>query len=257
MDTSIEWKLRKLLNSARQRATAKNLPCNIDMEFLRERVVFECPVDGMSLDWTLNTSGIAKTSLRSPSLDRTCSHRGYTHDNVVLMSTEWNLNKKDMNLDEMKQLLTYVEESVYGQWQNQELISDVFLHRHFDLNGLSRHQVRYRQKSSTVEGSMMRLVVIIKARSKEKKVAFGLDWMYLASIATVCCPISGKPLDWKRESGGGMPHFYSPSIDRINPSQGYVPGNLRFIANGWNTRKGSLGVDGIKMLIDYMERRCS
>jgi hypothetical protein len=78
--------------------------------------------------------------------------------------------------------------------------------------------------------------------------------MYLASIATVHCPISGKAMDWKKELGSGKPHFYSPSIDRINPPQGYTPGNLRFIANGWNARKGSLDINGIKTLIDYMER---
>jgi hypothetical protein len=254
INTSIERKLNALLKNARSRAAAKNLPCDIDMEFLRKCVVFECPVDGMPLDWELNTSGVAKMNLRSPSLDRTCSRHGYTPDNVVIMSTQWNLDKKDMNLLEMKQLLEYVQESVRGSWQNQKLISDDFLHRHLDLSGLDRHQARYRQRSITVEGSMMRLIESLKARSKKRKVVFEVDWMYLASIAAIYCPISGKALDWKKELGDGMPHFYSPSIDRIYPLQGYTPGNLRFIANGWNTRKGSLDVNGIKMLINYMER---
>lgn len=254
INTSIEWKLKALLKNARSRAAAKNLPCDIDMEFLRECVVFECPVDGMPLDWELNTSGVTITNLRSPSLDRTCPLHGYTPDNVVIMSTQCNLDKKDMNLVEMNQLLEYVQESAYGSWQNQELISDDFLYRRLDLSGLDRHQVRYRQRSITVEGSMMRLIESLKARSKRRDVAFEVDWAYLASIAAIRCPISGRVLDWKKELGDGMPHFYSPSIDRINPSKGYTPGNLRFIANGWNTRKGSLDVNGIKMLIDYMER---
>lgn len=253
-DASIEWKLKKMLNSARSRAAAKNLHCNIDMTFLRESVVFQCPVDGMPLDWSLNISGTHKTNLRSPSLDRICSHRGYTHDNVVIMSTKWNLDKKDMNLAEMQQLLKYVQESACGQWRNYELISDIFLHRHVNLSGLSKDQARYYQRNTTVEGLMMRSIESIKARCKNKKIAFNVDWMYLASIATVHCPISGKAMDWKKELGSGKPHFYSPSIDRINPSQGYTPGNLRFIANGWNTRKGSLDINGIKTLIDYMER---
>lgn len=50
------------------------------------------------------------------------------------------------------------------------------------------------------------------------------------------CAISGIPFRDTVEPG--VPHPYSPSLDRIWPEVGYVYGNLRFILNGLNALKG-------------------
>jgi hypothetical protein len=47
------------------------------------------------------------------------------------------------------------------------------------------------------------------------------------------CPVLGIPLVWN--SGYGRPN--SPSLDRIDPAQGYVPGNVQVISKRANSMK--------------------
>ncbi len=57
--------------------------------------------------------------------------------------------------------------------------------------------------------------------------------MYLKSIAPRKCPVFGRVLS----AGDGSPHAWSPSVDRIVPSKGYVRGNIQVISNKANTMK--------------------
>lgn len=50
--------------------------------------------------------------------------------------------------------------------------------------------------------------------------------MYLKDIFPKKCPVFGKKL----VRGVGQSHQWSPSIDRIIPSKGYVRGNLQIIS---------------------------
>lgn len=51
------------------------------------------------------------------------------------------------------------------------------------------------------------------------------------------CPYLGLKLE--RAVGKGAPQPNSPSLDRIVPELGYVPGNIRVISNQANTMKGA------------------
>jgi len=57
--------------------------------------------------------------------------------------------------------------------------------------------------------------------------------MYLKSIAPKTCPVFGKRLT----TGKGQSHKWSPSIDKIIPSKGYVRGNIQVISLFANTMK--------------------
>lgn len=48
----------------------------------------------------------------------------------------------------------------------------------------------------------------------------------------------------------------SPSLDRIVPKLGYVPGNVAVISQRANTLKNNLTVDQAKNLLEYMEGVC-
>lgn len=50
------------------------------------------------------------------------------------------------------------------------------------------------------------------------------------------CPVLGIPLKRGSGIGGALPS--SPSIDRIDPTQGYVPGNVIVVSHRANTIKG-------------------
>lgn len=62
------------------------------------------------------------------------------------------------------------------------------------------------------------------------------------------CPIFGIKFDYDSPK-------YTPSLDRVDNTKGYVPGNVRVISKLANTIKRDLTVDMAKRLIDYMEGR--
>lgn len=48
---------------------------------------------------------------------------------------------------------------------------------------------------------------------------------------------------------------FAPSLDRIVPSLGYVPGNVRIVANIVNSAMSEWGLDNLMILIEAMNRR--
>lgn len=76
------------------------------------------------------------------------------------------------------------------------------------------------------------------ARIKREKAKTDFDSivelaMYLKSIAPRKCPVFGRLFS----AGNGSPHAWSPSVDRIVPSRGYIRGNLQIISYKANTMK--------------------
>lgn len=63
------------------------------------------------------------------------------------------------------------------------------------------------------------------------------------------CPVLGIRL----EVGIGKREPHSPSIDRVDNSKGYIPGNVRVISSRANTLKGDGAVWEFKEVIRYME----
>lgn len=66
-----------------------------------------------------------------------------------------------------------------------------------------------------------------KRRAKKKNLQFNIDTNYLKSIfpKDFICPILG----YLMVPGKNKPTNTSPSLDRINPSSGYVKGNVEFV----------------------------
>jgi len=65
-------------------------------------------------------------------------------------------------------------------------------------------------------------------------------------VIPAVCPVFGQPLkildiDW------------TPSLDRLRPKLGYVPGNVRVISNKANRYKNDANVDEIRLVLKYME----
>lgn len=69
-----------------------------------------------------------------------------------------------------------------------------------------------------------------KKRAKENGVLFCLTVHDIPDVPTVC-PVLGIPIRANEKAG---PLDSSPSLDRIRPTLGYVPGNVRIISNRAN-----------------------
>jgi hypothetical protein len=64
------------------------------------------------------------------------------------------------------------------------------------------------------------------------------------------CPVLGVPLLKHEGKGGGD---YSPSVDRFQPSLGYVRGNINVISKKANRIKNDGSVEEIKAVVRWME----
>lgn len=88
-----------------------------------------------------------------------------------------------------------------------------------------------------------------KLRAAEKKVPFalGADDIHIPEV----CPILGIRL----LGGVGMVAAGSPSLDRLDPKQGYVVGNVAVISHRANRIKGDATLGELRKLVEWMEAR--
>lgn len=109
---------------------------------------------------------------------------------------------------------------------------------------LAEYQKRYRQEHRDQlreqrcrpERRVVALLAMAKRRAEEKGIEFAIVASDLGTPPTEC-PLLGTPIRYGWRGVGG-PRDDSPSIDRIDPRRGYVPGNVWIICNRANRIKG-------------------
>jgi hypothetical protein len=105
--TNIEFRLQGLLNASRARARLKNREHDLTKQDLLELYPTDgkCPIFGFDLEW--NGSGFRETS---PSIDRIDSNKGYTKDNVQIISWKANRIKGYASVEDLEILLAYLKQ---------------------------------------------------------------------------------------------------------------------------------------------------
>lgn len=93
--------------AARKRALESAIPCSLAVTDIQIPLV--CPVLGIPL-----RPGCRKNHDASPSLDRIDSSKGYTPDNVWVISYRANRIKNDATLDELRRVVRALE-AKYGE----------------------------------------------------------------------------------------------------------------------------------------------
>jgi hypothetical protein len=104
---SFEYRLQMLLNASRQRAKLKNREHTITLEDIKELypVDGKCPVFGFELEF--NTAGFRETS---PSIDRIDSNKGYTKDNIQVISWKANRLKAYATVEDLEILVAFMKQ---------------------------------------------------------------------------------------------------------------------------------------------------
>ena len=99
------------------------------------------------------------------------------------------------------------------------------------------------------EKTRRRLLALAKLRAKRAGVPFTIT---LADVRIPNrCPALGIPL----RVGRGMSTYQSPTLDRVVPSFGYIPGYVAVISHRANTIKSSASVDELDRVADYYRRQ--
>lgn len=106
---SIDWAMKKLVSDARRCAEDRCLPFSIDATAIPRPT--HCPVFGIELVYQAK----GKRLPNSASLDRFDSQRGYTSDNVWVISWRANQIKSDATLSELQALCNAIGKKAAGR----------------------------------------------------------------------------------------------------------------------------------------------
>jgi len=94
------------LNSIRDRAKKKNVPCDLTVQDLKDMLPTYCPILGIPL---IRRADRWDNQPGSPQVDRIIPELGYVKGNVQIISRRANGIKSDASLDEIKLVVEYLE----------------------------------------------------------------------------------------------------------------------------------------------------
>ena len=102
----------------------------------------------------------------------------------------------------------------------------------------------------TGETVYLKKVILSKAkkRSKKKNLEFNLTLADLISIKNNTCPILGCEILYK----SGIDHKLSASLDRIDPTKGYIISNVKIVSHEGNTLKNRNNFHSAVKMLEYI-----
>lgn len=112
---------------------------------------------------------------------------------------------------------------------------------------------RKRATMSTPDGRVRHLLAQAKRRALQNGLSFTITIADLLPLPTHC-PALGLPLNYAGGSGkhGGF-HDPSASIDRIDSSRGYEPGNVRIVSWRANRIKADATINELRAIFFFMQ----
>jgi len=96
----------------------------------------------------------------------------------------------------------------------------------------------------------LKKVILSKAkkRSKKKNLEFNLTLADLISLKNNTCPILGCEILYK----SGIDHKLSASLDRIDPTKGYIISNVKIVSHEGNTLKNRNNFHSAVKMLEYI-----
>lgn len=88
----------------------------------------------------------------------------------------------------------------------------------------------------------------LRVRAEKNGLEYLMNPAMLRAIWTDECPVFKVPFEFGH-------HHYRPSIDRIVPSRGYVPGNIRLISMLANQVKSDATTAQVYQVFKWMEKQ--
>jgi hypothetical protein len=111
------------------------------------------------------------------------------------------------------------------------------------------------KKNNPITTQTTKMLVNARNRAIKKKLLFDLDIDYVRSLVVSRCPVFNMPLEWSAYRGNErLPLPNSPSLDRIDPTRGYVKGNVWIISHKANMFKSYATHEELKTLTEAVGR---
>lgn len=97
------------------------------------------------------------------------------------------------------------------------------------------------------------IATITRASAKKRGLEYNLTPEYLETLYCETCPILGIPLNWGQVGAVGKRTDNTPSLDRIDNTKDYVPGNVVFISWKANNLKSNGTLEEFQKIVKFME----
>jgi len=133
-----------------------------------------------------------------------------------------------------------------GKRQRSDIPKELKLRRWPELEGIDEKDSLYRQTLRSISPSYWTIGCIssTRTRARLRGLEHNIDRQYLMDIMGYTrfdywkpekeiCPALGIPYDFMARGKGGR--YNSKSVDRIDPTKGYIKGNIRFISRQANS----------------------
>jgi len=96
--------------------------------------------------------------------------------------------------------------------------------------------------------------MLVAARSRAKSSGVPFDLTVGDIVIPETCPVLGIPLVSAAGGGKRGPRPNSPTLDRLDPARGYVPGNVVVVSFRANRAKNDLSLGEIEALAAFYAR---
>lgn len=103
-------------------------------------------------------------------------------------------------------------------------------------------KARWVRESSSIRGTLLKILKNAKYRAEYKNVPFDIDLNYLLDLwskQSGKCSLTGFSFELGPSPKKGYAKRNAVSLDRLQPELGYIKGNVRFITYQANCAKGS------------------
>lgn len=225
-------RISHILVGIKQRSKGLGISTDLDLNYLLSifKPKFYCPITGKETFFT------NQAELYRPSLDKVEPNLGYVKGNVAWISKDGNNRKTDLTVDLIDILVKFYRPLETSYYRNYK--SDYSNKSNLNKSVISRiKQAHFEIKRRAT-------------RRRKVPLSYELDAEYLISIfpEDMKCPILGIDLIFGKKNGVNS----SPSLDRINNSDGYLKGNVVWVSNKANILKRNNSVEDLLAIKKYI-----
>ncbi len=246
----------QMFQNAKKRCEKEGNTVDFTLEDIKGMVVATCPVFGIPLQY-----GGRAFNAASATIDAVDHAIGHIKSNMRIISAKANTIKNNATPDEMKVLIESLQ-----KWNPPcvPVKEKVPRTRHTVKDGVKSCSScqkefpidMYPKDASSRTGHSTRcirctaiktMVQNAKSRAAKKELSFDIDFDYLVSISPISCPVFGIELQY----ANGKLCDSSASLDRFDPRQGYVKGNVWVICDKANRMKSDGTIEDMIAVYNY------
>lgn len=220
-----------LHRNAKRRAVKSKT--KFDLQIKDINIPIKCPI----LDINLIIGQNIKHKY-SPTLDRLDNNKGYTKENILVVSNFANTIKSNGTIEELSMLISFLEK--IAKFKNTTWASL------FKIMKLTEHKENKKLAK-----------IMHKKRKEDNKARFHREFSLTVNdiLVSDICPALLIPLF----RGKGHSIDNSPSIDRIDNTKGYVSNNIAIISKKANMMKNNALINELKQICNgykaYLENQ--